>query len=112
MFKYSVLIFVEKKYKMQNLEGSGTPVLYIGCTVLKGYVRHILRPLFSAVTVTNSSYLAVLLHCSWPTKPRRPIFRSTVAFPVGPITVVKAGVQTYVCLILKCLLFSSDCIET
>ena len=27
--KYSVLIFVEKIYKMQHLEGSGTPVLYI-----------------------------------------------------------------------------------
>jgi len=28
--KYSVLILVEKKiYKMQHLEGSGTPVLYI-----------------------------------------------------------------------------------
>jgi hypothetical protein len=26
--KYSVLIAVEKKYKMQHLEGSGTPVLY------------------------------------------------------------------------------------
>jgi len=23
-------------YKMQHLVGSGTPVLYIGCTVLKG----------------------------------------------------------------------------
>ena len=34
--KYSVLIFVEKIYKMQHLEGSGTPVLYVGCTVLKG----------------------------------------------------------------------------
>ena len=35
--KYSVLIFVEKKYyKMQHLEGSGTPDLYIGRTVLKG----------------------------------------------------------------------------
>jgi hypothetical protein len=34
--KYSVLIFVEKTYKMQHLEGSGTPVLYIGRTVLKG----------------------------------------------------------------------------
>ena len=33
--KYSVLIFVEKKYKMQHLEGSGMPVLYIGRTVLK-----------------------------------------------------------------------------
>jgi hypothetical protein len=34
--KYSVLIFNEKIYKMQHLEGSSTPVLYIGCTVLKG----------------------------------------------------------------------------
>jgi len=35
--KYSVLIVVEKNiYKMQHLEGSGMPVLYIGHTVLKG----------------------------------------------------------------------------
>jgi hypothetical protein len=35
--KYSVLISVEKNiYKMQSLEGSGMPVLYIGRTVLKG----------------------------------------------------------------------------
>ena len=35
--KYSVLIIVEKKkYKMQHLEASGTSVLYIGRTVLKG----------------------------------------------------------------------------
>jgi hypothetical protein len=34
--KYSVLIFVEKIYKMERLEGSGTPVLYIRGTVLKG----------------------------------------------------------------------------
>jgi len=27
---------LKKKYKMQHLEGSGTPVLYIGRTVLKG----------------------------------------------------------------------------
>jgi hypothetical protein len=33
--KYSVLIFVENKYIMQHLEGSGTPVLYIGRTVLR-----------------------------------------------------------------------------
>jgi len=33
--KYSVLIVVEKIYKMQHLEGSGTPVLYIGRTILK-----------------------------------------------------------------------------
>ena len=33
--KYSVLIFVEKKiYKMQHVEGSGMPVLYVGRTVL------------------------------------------------------------------------------
>jgi len=32
--KYSVLIIVEKIYKMQHLEGSGTPVLYIGRTLL------------------------------------------------------------------------------
>jgi hypothetical protein len=31
--KYSVIIFVEKKYKMQHLEGSGTLVLYIGSMV-------------------------------------------------------------------------------
>jgi len=34
--KFSVLIFVEKIYKMQHLEGSGTPVLYIRRTVFKG----------------------------------------------------------------------------
>ena len=34
--KYSVLIFVEKIYKMQHLEGSGMPIPYIGLTVLKG----------------------------------------------------------------------------
>jgi len=37
--KYSVLIFVEKIYKMQHLEGSSTPVLYRGRTVLTGYVK-------------------------------------------------------------------------
>jgi hypothetical protein len=36
--KYSVFIFAEKIYKMQHLEGSGMSVLYIGCTVLKGYI--------------------------------------------------------------------------
>jgi hypothetical protein len=34
--KYSVLMCVEKIYKMQHLEGSGTPVLHIGRNVLKG----------------------------------------------------------------------------
>jgi len=34
--KYTVLTFVEKIYKMQRLEGSATPVLYTGRTVLKG----------------------------------------------------------------------------
>jgi len=36
MLKYSVRIVVEKIYKMQHLEGSGTPVLYTERTVLKG----------------------------------------------------------------------------
>ena len=39
--KYSVLIFVEKIYKMQHLEGSGTPVLYIGRTVLNPYPANV-----------------------------------------------------------------------
>jgi hypothetical protein len=34
--KYSVLIFVEKIYKIQHLEGNVMLVLYIGRTVLKG----------------------------------------------------------------------------
>jgi hypothetical protein len=33
MFKILILVVVEKIYKMQHLEGSGTPVLYIGRTV-------------------------------------------------------------------------------
>jgi len=36
MFKYSVLIAVEKIYKMQHLEGTVTPVLYVGRTVPNG----------------------------------------------------------------------------
>jgi hypothetical protein len=37
MFKIlSTYILLKKIYKMQHLEGSGTPVLYIGRTVLKG----------------------------------------------------------------------------
>jgi hypothetical protein len=36
MFKIFILIFVEKIHKMQYLEGSGMPILYIGHTVLKG----------------------------------------------------------------------------
>jgi hypothetical protein len=34
--KYSLLIFVKKIYKMQHLEVSGTPFLYMGRTVPKG----------------------------------------------------------------------------
>jgi hypothetical protein len=34
--KYSVLMFVEKIYKLQHLECSGTHVLYTGLTVLEG----------------------------------------------------------------------------
>jgi hypothetical protein len=40
--KYSVLTVVEKIYKMQVLEESCRPVLYIGRTVLKGYMSEIL----------------------------------------------------------------------
>jgi len=37
MFKIlSTYICLKKIYKMQHLEGSGTSVLYIGRTVLKG----------------------------------------------------------------------------
>jgi hypothetical protein len=37
MFKIlGTYIFWGKKYKMQHLEDSGMPVLYIGRTVLKG----------------------------------------------------------------------------
>jgi hypothetical protein len=36
MFKIIVLMFVEKIYIMHRLEGSGTPVQYMGRTVLKG----------------------------------------------------------------------------
>ena len=37
MFKIlSTYICLKKIYKMQYLEGSGTPVLYIGHVVLKG----------------------------------------------------------------------------
>jgi len=37
MFKIlSTLHLLKKIYKMQHLEGSGTPVLYIGRKVLKG----------------------------------------------------------------------------
>ena len=37
MFKIlSTYICLKKIYKMQRLEGSGTPVLYIGRTDLKG----------------------------------------------------------------------------
>ena len=40
--KYSVLIFVEKnKYKKEHLKGSGTPVLYIGRTVLNIYPANV-----------------------------------------------------------------------
>jgi hypothetical protein len=34
--KYSYLYLLKKIYKMQHLEDSGTPVLYIGRKVLKG----------------------------------------------------------------------------
>jgi hypothetical protein len=38
MFKILKYLYLLKEiYKMQYLEGSGTPVLYIGRKVLKGY---------------------------------------------------------------------------
>ena len=41
--KYSVLIFVEKNiYKTQHVEGSGTPVLYIGRTVLNPWATNVI----------------------------------------------------------------------
>jgi len=43
MFKIPVLTVIEEIYKMQRLEGSGTPVLYIGRTVLKGLMGVRLR---------------------------------------------------------------------
>ena len=36
MFKILSTYLLKKIYKMQYLESSGTPVLYIGRTVLKG----------------------------------------------------------------------------
>ena len=36
MFNTQYLHLLKKIYKMQHLEGNGTPVLYIGRTVLKG----------------------------------------------------------------------------
>jgi hypothetical protein len=39
--KYSVLIFVKKVYKMQHLEGSGTPILYRGHTVLNPHPANV-----------------------------------------------------------------------
>jgi hypothetical protein len=36
MFKVEYLHLLKNIYKMQHLEGSGTPVLYIGRMVLEG----------------------------------------------------------------------------
>jgi protein-disulfide isomerase len=36
MFKILYIYLLKKIYKMQHLDVSGTPVLYIGRTVLKG----------------------------------------------------------------------------
>ena len=49
--KYSVLIVVEKKYKMQHLEGSGMPILYIG--------RKVLKRLIMLISVLHWSYCKV-----------------------------------------------------
>jgi hypothetical protein len=65
--KYSVLIVVEKKiYKIQHLEGSGTPVLYIGRTVLNPYSANVKN----MVMGFNSTFkgLKFKLSCSFLTQ--------------------------------------------
>jgi len=56
--KHWVLIFVEKIYKMQHLEGSGTPVLYIRRTILKGWYKKTVLP---SVPLTVRPYGTTLL---------------------------------------------------
>jgi hypothetical protein len=48
------IILVEKIYKMQHLEGSGTPVLYIGRTVCKGYCSIGKKSLFVLRSTQNT----------------------------------------------------------
>jgi len=75
--KYSVLIVVEKIYEMQHLEGSGTPVLYIGRTVLKGYISLLFHILWSRkfdhsssvslahlILTINMRNMSLCCHCS------------------------------------------------
>jgi hypothetical protein len=50
---------VEKRYKMQHLDGSGTPVLYIGRTVLKGQYCAV------CFSLDDSVLLCIVLFCSW-----------------------------------------------
>jgi len=40
-------------FKMQHLEVSGTPVLYIGRTVLKNYTRSMLLPSLCTYLIKN-----------------------------------------------------------
>jgi hypothetical protein len=55
--KYSVLIFVEKKiYKMQHLEGSGTPVLYMGRTVLNPLNAE-LNPIYHLLALLGAHHI-------------------------------------------------------
>ena len=35
------IYLLKKIYKMQHLEGSGTPILYVGCTVLNPYPANV-----------------------------------------------------------------------
>jgi hypothetical protein len=61
--KYSVLVFVKKIYKMQHLEGSGAPVLYIGRKVLKGFFSssaHVFCDITSNCTSTALQSVCVL----------------------------------------------------
>jgi hypothetical protein len=59
--KYSVLIFVEKIYKMKHLEGSGTPVLYIYRRLNILDFNGISAPNFIFLDVINIRYY----HCTY-----------------------------------------------
>jgi len=58
--KYSVLTLLKKKYKKQHLEGSGTPVLYTGRTVLNPLNAE-LNPICHLLTLLGSHHI---LHVS------------------------------------------------
>ena len=70
MFKIlSTYICWKKIYKMQHLEGSCTPVLYIGRTVLKGYIT-MLGPLNVRHQMENLQVLIPSIKCNTQTYER------------------------------------------